>query len=112
MSSKPPEYEKFKDDAIRSRELDTAIGRVRTALFVAFLGPIGAVLIHYFKLNVPREAKFVVVATAPVALVLLLINYARIPGAGKASKQALSILFLTLGAIATTLFLVPYFKLL
>lgn len=108
----PPEYEKFKDSAVLAREEEAGIGRVRMALFVAALGPIAILLNHTLQLTASRNLRLGMILTAPAALVLLAINYARLPGRLRGSKAALAVLVMTLVCIAATLVLWQHFGLL
>ncbi len=112
MRPDPREFEKFKDEAVRARELDEALARLRTALFVAALGPaaIGAAWAVEALPFARREIAWAVWATAPLAGLLFAINYLRLPAGGKASRAALSVLVLTAAAAAATLVLARRFS--
>jgi hypothetical protein len=112
MRPDPREFEKFKDEAVRARELDEALARLRTSLFVAALGPaaIGAAWALEALPFGRREIAWGVLATVPLAGLLFVINYFRLPAEGKVSRAALSILLLTAAAAAGTLILAGRFS--
>jgi hypothetical protein len=106
------EFEKFKDDAVRGRELDEAIGKYRMGLFLAVLGP-GAILVMYVLGIVPgREVRWGVVATVPLSLLVTGIRWLGLPSGAKFARQTLSIGFMTLAAVAATFILGKRFSLL
>jgi len=107
------EYQKYADDQVRARELGEAMGRLRLAVFVAALGPMSCVLLHLMQITPEgNNIRYGILATIPAALLLLIINYARLPGASKLSKTAVGVLALTLGLAASTYLVARMFSLL
>jgi hypothetical protein len=107
------EHEKYADEQVRDRTLSEAMGRLRLALFVAALGPMSCVLIHLIQFTPEgNNIRYGILATIPAALLLLVINYARLPGAAKVSSKALGVLALTLGLAASTYLVARMFSLL
>lgn len=105
-----PDYKKYADDQVRTRELEDAIGRLRLALFVAVLGPIVLVLSKFLSFGLPRILKIGVLATVPLALLLLVIRFIQVPTEHKASKSALGILVMTVAAAIATFILAKQFS--
>jgi hypothetical protein len=107
------EYQKYADEQSRNRELSEAMGRLRLALFVAAVGPMACVLLHLLQFTPEgNNLRYGILATIPAALLLLIINYARLPGASKLSSKALGVLGLTLGLAASTYLVARMFSLL
>ncbi len=95
-------HDKYADQSVRDRLLEDSIARLRGALFTAAIGPLAIGAFYFMKYQPPAWMKVAVVATAPLAFLLLMISYFRIPGAGKTTGRAVRILLLTLAlAIAT-----------
>ena len=102
MSAPKNEYQKYADDAVRSREKEEGFGRLRFSLFWAAAGPMAIILLHLTKFEPQRWMAIAIVGTAPLAIVLLIINFIRLPNESKASASALLIGLMTLvGAGAT-----------
>lgn len=98
------DYQKFADSAVRSRERDEGIARLRTSIFIAVLGPMAIILsrVLHFTFD-QRWMAVAIVASAPLAVVLLIINYIRLPNDAKASPVAIGILLGTLVCAGATL---------
>lgn len=106
------DYQKFADDAVHTRALEDGISRLRMALFVAALGPIGVGAIKVFNVQpVAPWMKYAILATVPLGFLLLLINFVRMPASGKFGKITLVTGLLTIAACAGTLFLMRHFSL-
>ncbi len=106
------DYQKFADDAVHTRALEDGISRLRMALFVAALGPLGIGAIRLFNVQQPAAwMKYGILGTAPVGFLLLLINFVRMPAAGKFGKITFVTAALTIAACAGTLFLTRHFSL-
>jgi len=101
------DYHKFADQQVSDRAHGDAMGRLRLALFVAALGPGSLILIHTIKYSASGFIQKAILATIPVSLLLLVINYIRLPGKAKGSTTAVTILLMTLAAAAATY---PLFK--
>jgi hypothetical protein len=114
MAYKPEEFEKFKDEHVRAREVEDGIGRFRMGLFVAALGPAALVALNYsgFLPLTSKALALAIYATAPAGLLLGFVNFLRLPGEAKFSRMALSIGFLTLAAAAGTFILARKFSVL
>jgi hypothetical protein len=112
MSIDPKEFEKFKDDAVRYRETDEAIGKYRLALFLAILGPGAILVLHLLEIPPERWMKWAIVASAPASVALLVFRFLQIPLAAKLSKPVLMIGLGTLAAAAATFVLGRRFSLL
>ena len=102
MTDYKHEYQKYADSAVRERLKEEGFGRLRLSLFLAAVGPIAIFLTRVLHVEgLPRWAAMGIVGTAPLAILLLIINYIRLPNEVKASPQAIMILFLTrIGAAA------------
>ena len=103
MSYDPDEFNRHREGAIKTREAEEAHGRLRTALFVALLGPLAVGAIVFFKVEVKDWMRWGIYGTAPIAVLFLLINFFRIPGAAKFSRKAILLAILTLAAAAATI---------
>jgi hypothetical protein len=102
MSDYKNEYQKYADDAVRSREREEGFGRLRFSLFWAIAGPLACFLVHLLNYPAPDWMAKCIVGMAPLAIILLIINFIRLPNASKASASALLISLVTLiGAGAT-----------
>src|SRR5688572_588333 len=106
MSDYKHEYQKFADSAVKSREQEEGFGRLRLAVFLAAAGPLAIFLtrvLHYE--NMPRWMAIGIVALAPLSVVLMIINYIRLPNEVKASTSAIMMIFMTLLGAAANLVL-------
>jgi len=103
MTEYKHDYQKFADSAVKGRELDEGIGRLRLGLFWAVVGPLAIFLTHVLHFDIQQKwMALAILGSAPLAIVLMIVNYIRLPNDAKASVQAIMILFLTLfGAAAT-----------
>jgi|ERR1043166_990310 hypothetical protein len=105
------EYHKFADEQVRSRELGEAIGRLRMALFVAALGPGASIILHTIKYDPANFVKLFILGTIPLSLLLLAVNFVRLPGKAKGSVAAVFIVMATVIAAGVTYPLARYFSL-
>ena len=114
MSKPPPkEFEKFVDDAILYRELETATGRLRFSLFVAALSPILTGLLYATKKLPPAKPLLAFILAAPaVGIVLMIINFGRAPEHAKKHKATARILLFTVVAAIAGYVMAGYFSLL
>jgi hypothetical protein len=105
MTEYKHEYQKFADSAVRAREMEEGFGRLRLGVFWGAIGPLAIMAtraIGYKPPDMPRWMAMAIVATAPLAIVMLIINFVRLPNEHKGSAQAIMISLLTLvGAAAT-----------
>jgi len=103
------EYHKFVDSAVMNRAREEGFGRLRVSLFLGWLGALAIFGTHMAKFDMPGWMAKAAVGAAPLAIVLLIINYIRLPNEVKASAQALSISVLTLVGAGATIFLAAHF---
>jgi hypothetical protein len=103
MTDYKNEYQKYADDAVRTRQKEEGFGRLRFCLFWAAAGPLAIIALHLLKFEPQRWMAMAIVGTAPLAIVLLIINYIRLPNDSKASAPALLIALMTLVGAAATL---------
>src|SRR5262245_8446612 len=105
------EYQKFVDSAMMARAREEGFGRLRLGVFWGVIGPLLMFGLHMTKIEAPRWLAMAIVATAPLAVVLLIINYIRLPNEHKGSAQALMISLITLLGAAGTFVLAGHFGL-
>src|SRR6185295_7294295 len=98
MSDYKNEYQKYADDAVRNREREEGFGRLRFNLFIGAAGPLACFALHLLKFEPQKWMVMGILATAPLAVVLLIINFIRLPNDSKASAPALLISLMTLVA--------------
>ncbi len=96
MSEPKNEYQKFADSAVRARLREEGFGRLRLGLFWAFAGPLAIFLSRVLHFDLQRWMAVAIIGTAPLAIVLLIVNFIRMPNEAKASPSALMILLLTI----------------
>jgi len=102
MTDHKNEYQKYADDAVRSREKEEGFGRLRFCLFWAAAGPLAIIAVHLLKIEPQKWMALAIIGTEPLAIVLLIVNYIRLPNDHKASAPAMLIALMTLvGAAAT-----------
>jgi len=106
------EYHKFADQQVHNREDNDAIGRLRLALFVAALGPGASILLHTIGYDPARVIRIGILATMPIAIVLLIMNFIRLPGRVKGSKATITIIIMTVVAVCATFPVARHFSLL
>jgi hypothetical protein len=99
------EYQKFADDAIRSREREEGFGRLRFSLFLAALGPLAMGVIKVAHFEPAKWMAYGIVGCAPLSILLLITNYIKLPNDSKMATSAFMIAFLTLLGAGLTLFL-------
>jgi hypothetical protein len=101
MSNYKNEYQKYADDAVRGRASEEGFGRLRFSLFLGLAGPLLIFLLRVTKIEPQKWMIQVIAAAAPLAVILLIVNYIRLPNNDKASAQALLVALGTLvGAAA------------
>jgi hypothetical protein len=96
MTEHKHEYQKFADSAVRARLREEGFGRLRLGLFWAFAGPLAIFLTRVLHFDLQRWMAIAIIACAPLAIVLLIVNFIRMPNESKASPTTLMILFLTI----------------
>jgi hypothetical protein len=112
MTDHKNEYQKFADSAVRGREKEEAFGRLRLCVFWAVVGPLGVFLLKMLNMLPPHKIiALAVVGSAPLAVILLVINFVRLPNEYKASPQAILIGLMTLVGAGATLALARMFDL-
>src|SRR5258706_7142818 len=109
MTEYKHEYQKFADSAVRGRAAEEGFGRLRLGVFWGAIGGLGIFLTHMIHYTPPRWMAMAFVGAAPVAIILLIVNFIRLPNECKSSAQALMIGFITLLASACTIFLANFF---
>ena len=114
MTEYKNDYQKFADSAVRAREMEEGFGRLRLGVFWAVAGPLGIMLTRALGFKPPDMPKWMaiaIVATAPLAIVLLVINFVRLANVHKGSAQAILISIITLVGAAATITLAKLFDL-
>ena len=111
MTEYKNEYQKFADSAVRERAKEEGLGRLRLGIFWGVAGPLAVFLLHMIKFTPPRWMAMAIVGTAPLAIVLLIINFIRLPNEVKGTAQALLIAFITVIGAAATITLATMFDL-
>ncbi len=97
MTDYKHEYQKYADKATKEREQEEGFGRLRTSVFLAVVGPLANFLAHVLHFNIDqRWMALGIIGLAPLAVILLIVNYIRLPNEAKVSPVALMILFGTL----------------
>ena len=99
----PDDYGRHVGDAVKQRALDEGMGRMRTAMFVAMMGPVSIAALKLFSW--PPESPWIyygIIATAPLGFLMLIASWLRMPAEAKfIGKTFVSALF-TLAAAAST----------
>src|SRR6185503_16727419 len=97
MTDYKNEYQKYADKAVKDREREEGFGRLRTSVFLATAGPLAMILARAVHFTVDqRWMALGIVGLAPLAVVLLIINFIRLPNEAKVTTPAIMMLFLTL----------------
>jgi len=106
------EFEKFKDEAVIFREREAAVASVSFSTFVSAIGPMGIGLLAITKSlpTVPIVA-WIILASSPLGLFLLLVNWLRTPKDFRGAKPILRAILLSVVAAASTWVLVGMFPL-
>jgi hypothetical protein len=106
------EAHRYADEGAQRRAREEAYGRLRLALFWAFLGTTAitvAITTHYAP---PKWLAWVIFGTVPVAISVFAVNYWRLPTTSKGELSALVMGFITLSFAAATTVLAQMFSLL
>jgi hypothetical protein len=103
MTDYKNEYQKYADDAVRSREREEGFGRLRFSLFWGAAGPLAFFALHLLKFEPQKWMVLAIMGTAPLAVLLLVVNFIRLPNESKASASALLISLMTLVGAGATL---------
>jgi hypothetical protein len=93
--------ERARDDHAR----EDAFSRLNSAPFVALLGPLAIAVVWALSFELPKGAKLGIVATAPAALLLLVLNALRLPVTALFSRRTLGVAATTIALAAATAFL-------
>src|SRR5579863_1656953 len=113
MTEYKNEYQKFADSAVRAREREEGFGRLRMSGFCGGIGGVGIILCPVLKFEpIPRPLAMILMGMAPLAVILLVVNFIRLPNEHKASASALLIGLVTLVAAGATLAIANYFQIL
>src|SRR5215471_2358989 len=110
MTDYKNEYQKFADSAVRERLREEGFGRLRLGVFWGLAGPLVMFGSHLAQFTPPRWMAMAVVGTAPLAVLLLVINFIRMPSDAKASSKAILIGLVTLIGAGATIGLANYFQ--
>lgn len=106
------EQDQWKDEAIIHREREAAVSSMNLSSFVSAIGPLFIVLLKAVnKLPVGPVMGYIIIATAPLGLLLTVINWARTPGDYRMSKLITRAALLSLGAAIGTFVLAGYWGL-
>lgn len=106
------EQEKFKDDAMIWREREAAVSSLNLSSFVAAVGPLAIILLKAVnQLPVGATTATVIYATAPVGLILTLINWARTPKDYRGAKPVTRAVLIAVAAAVGTFVLAGYWGL-
>ena len=112
MTQYKNEYQKFADSAVMARAREEGFGRLRLGVFWGVVGPLAIMLTRALDFKEPPKwMAMAIVATAPLAVVLLIINFIRLPSDMKGSPTALLISVFTLAGAAATITLAKLFGL-
>jgi hypothetical protein len=101
------DYHKFADRQVDDRAEGEAMARLRLSLFIAALGPASVILIKVLKYSPSAMIRTCIIGTIPVSLLLMAVNYIRLPGKTKGTAPALMVLLMTMVAAVATY---PLFK--
>jgi hypothetical protein len=110
MTDYKHEYQKYADSAVRGRAAEEGFGRLRLGVFWGVIGGLGIFLTHMLNYTPPRWMAMAMVGAAPIAVILLIVNFIRLPNDCKASAQALMIGFITLLGAGATIALANFFE--
>jgi hypothetical protein len=102
MTDYKHEYQKYADDAVRSREREEGLARLRMSPFLGIAGALACFVVHLTNFEGPPWMGKAIVALAPLAIVLLIINYIRLPNDAKLSATAMMIALITLVSAGAT----------
>jgi hypothetical protein len=105
MNNYKNEYQKYADDAVRGRASEEGFGRLRFSLFLGLAGPLAILLLRVTKIEPQKWMIQGIAATAPLAVILLIVNFIRLPNNDKASSQAILVSLVTLVAAAANIVL-------
>jgi len=110
MTDYKNEYQKFADRATKDRASEEGFGRLRLGVFWGVAGPLvmGGMYLSKLFMPPPRWLAMGIVATAPLAIVLLIINYIRMPNDSKLSPTTLMICLITLIGAAANIAVASY----
>jgi len=112
MTEYKNEYQKFADSAVRGRAEEEGYGRLRLGVFWGAVGPLAIFLTHMLHFEpLPRWAAMAIVAAAPLAVILTIVNYIRLPNECKAQSKAIMIAFITILGAGANIALANYFEL-
>lgn len=112
MTDYKNEYQKFADKAVTDRAREEGFGRLRLGIFWAAVGGLAIFVLNLLgQMPPPRWLAMLIVGTAPLSVVLLIVNYIRLPNDHKASPQAILIGLVTLVGAGGTIALATYYQL-
>jgi len=97
------EFEKFKDDAVIWREREAAVSSLNFSTFISAIGPLAIVLLKFTnKLPVGATVGYGIMATAPLGLLLTIVNFFRTPSDYRKAKPVMRALLLSIAAAVAT----------
>jgi hypothetical protein len=106
------EREKFKDDAVMWREREAAVSGLNLSTFVCAIGPLAICLMKAVnQLPLGETMGYVILGTAPVGLLLTLINWFRTPKDYRKAKPVTRAVLISVASAVGTFFLSGYWGL-
>ncbi len=103
---------KFRDDAIVYREREAALAALSFSTFITSIGPLGVTLMKVVNaIPVGAFMGTLLYATAPLGLLLTVINYFRTPSDFRGSKLVLRSVLIAVAAAVATFILAGYWGL-
>lgn len=106
------EAHRYADEGAREREQEEVYGRLRLALFWGFLGLMAITVVKAIHFAPPQWLAWVIIGTAPIAVIVFVVNYLRLPTDCKLEGSVLVMGFITLSLAAGTTALTRIFSLL
>jgi hypothetical protein len=106
------DFRDYVQDAVRDRAVQEGIARLRSSMLVAAIGPLALLAFGLLEYRPGETLRWLTLAMAPLAVVLLGINYLRLPGRAKLSGRAFLISLVTLAFAGATLPLARLYSLL
>ncbi|HEX7901652.1 MAG TPA: hypothetical protein VF950_28090 [Planctomycetota bacterium] len=103
---------KFRDEAMIFREREAAVAALSFSTFITAIGPLGIMLMKVVNgIPVGWFAAYCLYATAPLGLLLTMINYFRTPKDFRGSKLVLRPVLIAVAAAVATFVLAGYWGL-
>jgi hypothetical protein len=106
------EQEKFRDEAVIYREREAAVASLNMSTFLTAIGPLAIFLLKIVnKLPVGSFMGYLILASAPIGLILTMVNYFRTPKDFRGSKLIVRAMAIAVAAAAATFVLAGYWGL-